>query len=316
MPVKARPPALAEGMRVQDAFAEVGRSCLAQMQANEAGAAAGRNLEFLHQYRVGLRRLRSAFGLFRPLLSPESAAALLQEMRWLSAYLGAARDWDVFCEQTLKPMWQRAGSDPALAALRRRCARERSACAAVAREAICSPRYAKFVLRLGRLFATPDGAAIAQPLKGFAATRLHKRDRSLRKSGRTLDVSDPAQVHGMRIAVKKLRYTGEFLQSLFPQQAARDHARSLARLQDLLGELNDSATGLRLLDSLPPERSKAGVCARGLVREWLASRAERDLRALPNLWDEFQRNKRYWKSALRPLPAAADEAERAEGEID
>src|SRR3972149_4394086 len=102
-PVKAQPPALVEGMQVPDAFGEIGRSCLAQMQANETGVGAGRDLEFLHQYRVGLRRLRSSFGLFRPLLASESAAALLQEMRWLSAYLGAARDWDVFCEQTLKP---------------------------------------------------------------------------------------------------------------------------------------------------------------------------------------------------------------------
>ena len=315
VPVKAQTPALADDMHVQDAFGEIGRSCLAQIQANETGAGAGRNLEFLHQYRVGLRRLRSAFGLFRPVLAAESAAALVREMRWLSAYLGPARDWDVFCEQALKPIWQRAGRDPALAALRRRCARERSACAAVAREVIASPRYAKFVLRLGCLFATPERTPGAPPLKAFAAARLQKRDRSLRKIARTLDVSDPVQVHGMRIAAKKLRYTSEFLQSLFPQKAARDHARSLARLQDVLGEVNDSVTGLRLLDSLPPDRSEAGAYARGLVREWLAARAELDLGALPGQWDELRRQERYWRSALPPLPAAADEAEQTEREI-
>ncbi len=69
VPVKARIPALSEGMHVEDAFAEIGRSCLAQMQANETGVGAARDLEFLHQYRVGLRRLRSAFGLFRPVLA-------------------------------------------------------------------------------------------------------------------------------------------------------------------------------------------------------------------------------------------------------
>ena len=299
-PVKAQPPALAEAMQMQDAFGEIVRSCLAQMQANETGAGTGRNLEFLHQYRVGLRRLRSAFGLFRPLLASECTAALMQEMRWLGAYLGAARDWDVFCEQTLNPMWQRVGRDPALAALRRRCARERSACAAAARDAIGSPRYAKFVLRLGRLLATQDGFPNAPPLKAFAAARLQKRDRSLRKIARTLDASDPAQVHGMRIAVKKLRYSAEFLQSLFPQQEARDHAQALARLQDVLGGVNDSTTGLRLLDSLPRDRSKAGAYARGQVREWLAARAESNLGTLHGRWDELRSQKRYWKSALPP----------------
>ena len=315
VPAKAQTAALAEGMHVQDAFAAIGRSCLAQMQANETGAGAGRNLEFLHQYRVGLRRLRSAFGLFRPVLAAESAAALVREMHWLSAYLGPARDWDVFCEQALKPVWQSAGRNPALAALLRRCARERSACAAVAREVIASPRYVKFVLRLGCLFATPEQTPGAPPLKVFAAARLQKRDRSLRKIARTLDISDPAQVHAMRIAAKKLRYTSEFLQSLFPQKAARDHAQSLARLQDVLGDLNDSATGLRLLDSLPPDRSEAGTYARGLARKWLAARAQLDFGALPGYWDGLRDQKRYWKSALRSLPAALDEAKHEKRRI-
>jgi CHAD domain-containing protein len=98
-------------------------------------AIAARNPEFLHQYRVGLRRLRSAFGLFRPVLAAESAAALVREMRWLGARLGPARDWDVFCERALEPLYERAGRDPGFAALRRCCVRERAACAAKVREA-------------------------------------------------------------------------------------------------------------------------------------------------------------------------------------
>jgi inorganic triphosphatase YgiF len=314
VPVKAQIPALSKGMHVEDAFAEIGRSCLAQMQANETGVSAARDLEFLHQYRVGLRRLRSAFGLFKPVLAQESTAAMVIEMRWLSAYLGPARDWDVFCEQTLKSMWQGAGRDPAMAALQRRCARERASCAALVRETIASPRYAKFVLKLARLFATPEQAPGAPPLKAFAAARLQKRDRSLRKIARNLEVSDPAQVHGMRIAAKKLRYTSEFVQSLFPQKAAKDHARSLARLQDVLGDVNDSTTGLRLLDSLPPDRSEAGAYARGRVRESLAARKELVLGALSGHWDDLHYQKRYWKAALPPLHAAADEVEQTERE--
>jgi triphosphatase len=314
VPVKARILALSEGMQVEDAFAEIGHSCLAQMQANESGVRAARDLEFLHQYRVGLRRLRSAFGLFKPVLAQESTAAMVMEMRWLSAYLGPARDWDVFCEQTLKPIRQGAGHDPTIAVLQRRSARERSSCAALVRETIASPRYAKFVLKLACLFANPERARGAPPLKAFAAARLQKRDRGLRKIARGLDVSDPAQVHAMRIAAKKLRYTSEFVQSLFPQKAAKDHARSLARLQDVLGDVNDSTTGLRLLDSLPPDRSEAGAYARGLVRESLAARKELALGALSSHWNELRHQKRYWKAALPPLDAAADEAEQTERE--
>jgi len=296
-------------MDVQEAFAVIGRNCLMQMRANQTGALAARDPEFLHQYRVGLRRLRSAFGLFRPVLPTLGAGALVREMRWLGTRLGPARDWDVFCVEILAPLSERAGHDPGFAALYRRCARDRVSCAAKVREAVASPRYAKFIIQLERFLSTTERVADAPQLKAFGAARLQKRDNNLRKIARTLDVSDPAQVHRMRVVAKKLRYASEFLQSLFPQKAVRDYARSLARLQDALGELNDCATGLRLLDSLPPHRSKADADVRGLVRKWLAARKERNLGVLAGHWDTLRRQKRYWKSALPRVRAAADAPE-------
>src|SRR5262249_44419213 len=67
-PVKSRPPTLATEMSVDDAFTAVIWASLAHLQANERGMLAGEDPEYLHQMRVALRRLRSAFSVFAPVL--------------------------------------------------------------------------------------------------------------------------------------------------------------------------------------------------------------------------------------------------------
>lgn len=47
-----------------EAFRLIALSCILQLQRNEAGAIAGLDPEYVHQARVSIRRLRSAFKLF------------------------------------------------------------------------------------------------------------------------------------------------------------------------------------------------------------------------------------------------------------
>ena len=60
---------------VDEAFREVLRSCVQHWSANEAAALDGRDPEGVHQLRVAIRRLRSAFSIFGRLLDPDSALA-------------------------------------------------------------------------------------------------------------------------------------------------------------------------------------------------------------------------------------------------
>src|SRR5204863_470693 len=62
------------------------------------GVAEGRDPEYLHQLRVGTRRLRSALRAFRPLLKRRRAAGVEQPFENMMRIFGEARDWDVFCE--------------------------------------------------------------------------------------------------------------------------------------------------------------------------------------------------------------------------
>ena len=63
--------------------------------AHDPGARLGREPESLHQMRVATRQLRAVLRTARPLLVPEWADSLRDELRWLGRLLGPARDLDV-----------------------------------------------------------------------------------------------------------------------------------------------------------------------------------------------------------------------------
>ena len=98
-PMKSAPLALRDDMRVEEGFAAIVQSCLAQFQSNLPGVLASDDIEYVHQARVALRRLRAALHLVRrACVLPE---ALLEPLHEIAAALGPARDWDVLCCVTL-----------------------------------------------------------------------------------------------------------------------------------------------------------------------------------------------------------------------
>ena len=99
-PVKGFASPVDKGMSPVEAFRAIALSCLLQLQRNEAGAIAGENPEFVHQARVAIRRMRSAFKLFSPVLSASFVEIYSSRWKELAGRLGGARDWDVFpCAQ-------------------------------------------------------------------------------------------------------------------------------------------------------------------------------------------------------------------------
>src|SRR4029077_18570875 len=102
-PVKADYRVVDRGMVPAEAFRAVCAACVQHIEANRYGALAAEDPEYLHQMRVALRRLRTAFAVFADGVAGPVAAPLLAELRWLSRSLGSARDWDVFVGVTLRP---------------------------------------------------------------------------------------------------------------------------------------------------------------------------------------------------------------------
>src|SRR5207244_2816775 len=102
-PVRAKRVPLAADLSAAKAFAAVGADCLRQIGANAEGLAAGGDEEFVHQLRVGVRRLRSLLK-FMPELGPSTPLAPLDEdLQWLARVAGTACDWDVFAAEPPPP---------------------------------------------------------------------------------------------------------------------------------------------------------------------------------------------------------------------
>jgi triphosphatase len=316
-PRKARAVSLEEALTAGAALRRIAMTCVAQMQANEDGLRAGRGPEYLHQLRVGLRRLRSCLGLVALASSKEAVAPLAAELRWLGGALGPARDWDVFITETFPPLAQRFAGAEGLASFRARAARIRRAHDAAARDAVSSPRYTDLLLALGAAFgrddlpafavSAPDAAPAAPaeeappprldaPVGTFAAFVIDRRDRRLRKRGRDVPEATPEERHRVRIAAKKLRYAAEFFAPLYPAKRVARYVEALEGLQDILGALNDAAVVDRLLAEVAAGRGRPTAPGiDGLVRGWVAAVAQHELARFRRAWDEFEDAKTFWK---------------------
>ena len=304
-PMKAVPVDLAEGMTQAMAFRAIATACMAQLQSNEVGMLAGRNPEYLHQMRVALRRLRSAFAVFRERIPTERLAAVEGEARSLAQRLGGARDWDVFCTESLRAIARSFPDEPGIAAIVRRASRLRAAHGRDARAAVTDAAYTKSLLRLAQMLAAVDDFIDhrAESLPRFAATILQRRHKRLCRLGSRLAELSQDELHDLRIRAKKLRYAAEFFESLFPGPRARAYAKALSALQDVLGGLNDMTTAARLLEAIPALKGTgrppaSATLTEGILRGWLASRSDVHRNELPAAWEAFRRQRRFWKRAL------------------
>lgn len=285
-PQKARPLQLNESSTAAAALRRIAVACIAHMQANEDGLLASRDPEYLHQFRVGLRRLRSCLRL----IDDDRLRPLAAEARWLQSALGPARDWDVFVTETLTPLARVRRKD--VAAFRGRCREVRRKHGEDVRAAVRSPRYTALLLALGEAFASDDigGTSLKRPVGDFAAAVLAKHDRRLRKRGADVPEASPRARHEVRIAAKRLRYAAEFFGSLYQEDRVQHYVKALQGLQDVLGALNDAAVA----DELLAEPGGVPQYVAGWVRGWVAALAGRELDNYGAAWRRFCDAAPYW----------------------
>lgn len=309
-PSKARPLEVGPDATLDALLAAAFAEGLRQVSENAAPAEAGADPEGVHQLRVGVRRLRSLFSLFKGWLPAEPAAELREELRWLGRALGEARDLDVFLGERLGPQVAARPDDPALKRLRDEARAARADAYDDVRAALRSLRFARLLLALGRFTwargwreqrLTEASARLFFPGADAARPLLAKRWKRVRRRARVLEASSAAPVaalHELRIECKKLRYASEFLAPLYPGKDAKRFAKRLARLQDHLGHLNDAALAERLCDGLlarlGAEAGPAHHRAAGFVAGHAAHGAEERISGLPRAWKRLEQVGAFW----------------------
>lgn len=292
-PVRAQRPQLSPGLSPWQAFARVATGGIEHLQANQQGAIAGDDPEYIHQVRVALRRLRSALRLFRPALPQDLAAALAPPLKELAQALAPAREWDVVMDEILAPIQADNPGDDALAQVMAAAAVERAQARARARSALQAAQYGELMLALGAALHHPSPPTVGRKgLQGFAARRVDKLRQGVLEqidAARTLDLPG---LHGLRMALKRLRYALEFFSSLGerPQRTRRELTR-LSRYQDELGRICDLFAAQRLLGGLLLADPRLTAAVFDLLARH-ASRLEPDLHRLPRRLDRLRRRLR------------------------
>ncbi len=214
-------------------------------RATEAGVIADLDTEYLHDYRVALRKIRSVLSLFKGVYSEARTAELKATFSELMAPTGRLRDLDVYLlekdhyfgmlPQTLHP---------GLTEMFRRFEAERGSEHAMMARRLKSKSYLRKIESLEALFADPESvqAGPEADLQGFDYARrlIWKRYRKVCKIAGAIDAqTDDEEVHELRIHCKKLRYLMEFFAPFFPKDDIKGLIKALKRLQDNLGLFND-----------------------------------------------------------------------------
>jgi inorganic triphosphatase YgiF len=308
-PVRAAAPTYPRECDAAAALLAIVRECTGQIAANAAGLLHDDDPEWVHQMRVGTRRLRSCLALVAPLLPAPGVDAVNAGLRKLADVLGRCRDLDVFVAELLQPLARAADPDStmvrALAPVQQLADAARSEARAEARRVVGAADFTRLVLALGALgslprFGVPPAIAaddpLSQPVATFAAALLRQRHRRVRRRGKALAEGSGAERHALRIAAKKMRYAAEFFAPAFAHpKRARAYGASLAELQDALGQLNDGETAARLVATLTGGRPEHAEAA-GAVAGWVAARQVAVVDTLAPAWKAFRRAPRFWRA--------------------
>jgi triphosphatase len=262
-------------------------SCLAQILGNASEVAAGAvNEEFVHQLRVGLRRLRTAL---RELRADRHGAdpAWAPVLRSAFQELGRHREHAIVLP-AIRAELDAAGvasvPEPALAA-------DASSPANVVRAASFQRTL------LGALAFTHDRPALVQGgsgkgkgVRASVAKRLDVLHRCLVRDAKRFDRLSAARQHRVRKRLKRLRYLSEFATPLFASADVAHYLRRWEDAQDALGECNDHRIAMNVfrIPALANPKAKPAV-------GWLKSRRRAMVERCRRALRKASKARPFWK---------------------
>ncbi len=242
---------------------------------NEMTARTGSDPEGVHRMRTASRRMWEVIALFRDAL-PGATLALRDELAWARRALGDVRDLDVQVANLQAEAATTSDGGAALGPLIARLEGEREAARARMLAALDTPRFEALLAGLDAAIGAlesggPNGRA-ERSVGDVAARVLRRRMAQVRRRGDRLNAQSPdADLHALRIRVKRLRYALEFLAPLYPKAAAR-LLPCLVALQDGLGRRQDAVISARQIRALADADHRLAPGARLAMGELAAQR--------------------------------------------
>ena len=241
---------------------------LLAMRENLPGLLDDVDTEFLHDFRVAVRRTRATLKLGRPAL-PD-----VMRRRWEPAFksLGdlttPVRDLDVY-ELGLPTMrhWLATADPTDLDPLARHLRSRRTVARRALVRSLRSARFRRLVTEwdeeLARLVDSPQDADRVQLSAGQLADRSISRVyRRVARGGAVIGADSPAaDLHELRKRCKELRYALEVCAPVLPEGPRKRLVADLKDLQDVLGRFQDCEVQRRALRGFAEEMMAEGTNA-------------------------------------------------------
>jgi len=260
---------------------------LEAMEANEAGTREDIDSEFLHDFRVAVRRTRSLLGQLKKVISDPPLQHFRREFAWLGQITGPTRDLDVYLldfprYQAALPADRRNDLEPLKSFLQRHQRQEQRLLA----RRLEGKRYQALREEWREWLQQPvrddqTGTQAVQPIGEIAARRINKAFKRVIQQGTAIGAESPAEaLHELRKRCKKLRYLLEFFASLYAEKAVGKIVKALKGLQNNLGAFQDlavQAAALREFSVRMTEESQvppATLLAMGMLIEQLLLRQQ------------------------------------------
>jgi triphosphatase len=207
-----------------------------RMAECEGSALAG-EVEAIHDFRVALRRIRSALRLFTREEDDSKVHKLRKRSVEFARITGRVRDLDVHLKRARLDLADGSAPEAWVLSL----AVERQTAMKAVEEMLSGKNYRRWKKKLGSwLESTPSDPGNDGLPK---AIQVHVEQ----VASHSRAVGDE-EVHALRIAIKRLRYLLEFF-SKDLQPKSRAAINKLSHAQDLLGEYHDTVVGLSKLDA-------------------------------------------------------------------
>ena len=252
-------------MRADEAVKIILRYLLQIIKINEANLEKDLDTEFLHDFRVAIRRTRSALGQIKSVFPQNTTGRFKKDFSFVGKLSNQLRDLDVYLlkEDAFKailPPILCNDIDPLFDYLRK----NRSKALQKVIRGLKSKKVAQIIQDwetfLDDPVQDPPLAPNADvPVIIFARKRIYKQYRRIVKDGsRILENTEDEKLHALRIACKKLRYLMEFFSSLFPSKKINVLIVQLKTLQDNLGDFNDLCVQEKYLLNIAEELPATG----------------------------------------------------------
>lgn len=255
-----------------------------------------------HQFRVGLRRMRTALRAGRWPLGRARLRPIELWAKELGQAASAWRDADVMLSDIAAPAIAAGAVETGAADLRRHLALSRERAVQTSRAALCDLAPTGLIDAVDALVTAPEtpdpkrAKRAAKPAAALATRMLSQAWADVADWGARIEGLSVPERHEMRKALKTLRYGADAVAPLFPGPEAAGFAKRLRKLQTVFGYLNDVAMAETLCAAAPAGAAPAAAA----VLDWHQQRLDAAWDKALERWAKLSAEPRYWAPAPPP----------------